>query len=219
MKQKFSIKTKFAFKPFTEEFFKNVINGLYWNEAAGGDIPLNLIKESTFFLPYLPHCVNEDLVKSEFPDPLKLNEYLNNYLNDLLCAFRKTHSTQYVLTSLIQTLEIGLDNSGLVGTILMDLSKAYDCLPCDLLIAKVEAYGLDKPSLNLGNGYLRLRKKMKKLALRIMTGLMLLPQGFILGPLLFSNFINDIFLFIKKYHTHANLLTITYCSLVKIISH
>ena len=73
MKQKYSIKRKFAFKPFTEEVFKNIINGFFWNEAAGGDIPLNLIKESTFILPYLAHCVNEDLVKSEFPDPLKLS--------------------------------------------------------------------------------------------------------------------------------------------------
>ena len=198
---------------------KIIHHDLSSKEAAGGDISLNLMKENTFFLPYLAHCVNEDLMKSEFLDPLKLNEYLNNYLNDLLCAFCAFHSTQYVLTRLIQTLKIGLDNSGLVGTILMDLSKAYDCLPCDLLIAKVEAYGLDKPSLNLVNGYLRLRKNMKKLALRIMTGLMLLPQGFILGPLLFNNFINNIFLFLKKYHIYANFLTITYCSLVKIIFH
>ena len=97
------------------------------NEAAGGDVSLKPIKKSTFFLPHLEHCVNEDLVKSE-------------------------HSTQYVLTRLIQTLKIGLDNSGLVGTILTDLSKAYDCLPHDLLIAKLEAYGLDKPSLYLVNG-------------------------------------------------------------------
>ena len=71
LKQRFSIKIN-AFKPYTKKFFKNIINDLSWNEAAGGDIPLNLIKESTFILPYLAHCVNEDLVKSEFPDPLKL---------------------------------------------------------------------------------------------------------------------------------------------------
>ena len=52
---------------------------------------------------------------------------------------------------LIQSWKKELDNSGLVGTILMDLFKAYDCLPPDLLIAKLEAYGLDKPSLNLVN--------------------------------------------------------------------
>ena len=122
------------------------------NEAVGGDIPLNLIKRSTFFLPYLAHCVNEDLVKSKFPDPLKLYEYLNNYLNDLLCGFCKAHSTQYVLTRLIQSLEKGLNNSGLVETILMDLSKANSHLSHDLLIAKLEACELDKPSLDLVNG-------------------------------------------------------------------
>ena len=52
LKQIFSIK-KIAFKPYTEEFFKNIINDLSWNEADGGDIPINLIKESTFILPYL----------------------------------------------------------------------------------------------------------------------------------------------------------------------
>ena len=62
---------------------------------------------------------------------------------------------------LIQSLKRGLDNSGLVGTILMDLSKAYACLPHDLLISKLETYGLDKPSLNLVNGYIRFGNKEK----------------------------------------------------------
>ena len=44
----------------------------------------------------------------------------------------------------------------------MDLSNAYDYLPHDLLIAKLEPYGLDKPSLNLVNGYLRFWKQRKK---------------------------------------------------------
>ena len=78
------------------------------------------------------------------------------------------------LPRLILSLKKGLDNSGLVGTILVDFSKAYDCLLHDLLIAKLEAYGLDKPSLNLVNGYLRFGKQRKKMALRIVTGLMLL---------------------------------------------
>ena len=49
LEQKFSIKRKFAFKPFTEEFFKNTLNNLSRNEAAGGDISLNLIKEFTVY--------------------------------------------------------------------------------------------------------------------------------------------------------------------------
>ena len=55
----------------------------------------------------------------------------------------------------------------------MDLSKACDCLPHDFLIAKLEAYGLDKPSLNLVNGYLRFRKQRKKIG-SSHSGLMLL---------------------------------------------
>ena len=52
----------------------------------------------------------------------------------------------------MHSLKTGLDNLGLVGTTLMDLSKAYGCLPHDLLIAKLDAYDLGKPSLNLVNG-------------------------------------------------------------------
>ena len=58
----------------------------------------------------------------------------------------------------------------------------------------------------------------KKLTLRIVTGPTLLPQRFILGLLLFNNFINDIFVFIKKSHIYANLVTITHCLFVETIS-
>ena len=67
------------------------------------------------------------------------------------------------MSRLITSLEKGLDNSGLVGTILIDHSKAYNSLPHDHLIVKLETYGLDKPSLNLINGYLHFRKQKKKI--------------------------------------------------------
>ena len=84
----------------------------------------------------------------------QFNEYLEQYLNSLLCGFRKAHSTQYALFRLPQEWQNELDKSGFVGTILMDLSKAYDCLPHDLLIAKFEAYGIGKSGLNLLLNYL-----------------------------------------------------------------
>ena len=71
---------------------------------------------------------------------------MDTFLNKLLYGFRKARSTQHALFKLLQRWQNELDNSGLVGTILMDLSKAYDCFPHDLIIAKFEAYGLRCPS-------------------------------------------------------------------------
>ena len=77
-------------------------------------------------------------------------------------GFRKTHSTRYALFRLIQKRQAQLDSGGYVGTILMDLSKAHDCLSHDLLIAKLEAYRLDVGSLNFLLDYLSLRKHRTK---------------------------------------------------------
>ena len=68
-------------------------------------------------------------------------EYLENFLSELLCGFRKAHSTQNALFRLIQKWQAELGAGGYVGTTLIGLSKAYDYLSHDLLIAKLEAYG------------------------------------------------------------------------------
>ena len=56
-----------------------------------------------------------------------------------------------------------LDSGGFIGTILMDLAKANGCLPQDLLIAKLEAYGLRNGSLHLLLDYLSFRKQRSKI--------------------------------------------------------
>ena len=80
-------------------------------------------------------------------------------MNQLLCGFRKAYSTQPALFRLIQSWQKELDESEFVRTILMDLSKAYDCLPPDLMVAKLEAYGISKESLQLISDYPSYRKQ------------------------------------------------------------
>ena len=55
--------------------------------------------------------------------------------------------TNHVLLRLIQQWKSGLDNKNFVEAVLMDLSKTFDCIPHDLLIAKLHAYGFSENSL------------------------------------------------------------------------
>ena len=130
----------------------------------------------------------------------QLYEYIVLFLNQLLCGFRKAHSTQHALFRLLQKWQKELDSVGFIGTVLTDLLKAYDCLPHDLLIAKLEAYDLGNGSLNLLLDYLSFRKQRTKVGSayskwsNIRCGI---PQGLILGPLSLIIFINDIFMIIE----------------------
>ena len=91
-------------------------------------------------------------VVSKIFETIMLNQisfYTDKFLSPFLCGYRKGYNAQHALLSLLDKWHVSLDNKGFGGALLMDLSKAFDTLNHDLLIAKLHAYGFDKNALKL----------------------------------------------------------------------
>ena len=79
----------------------------------------------------------------------QLYPFFEGCFSELLCSFKKGHSTQHGLLRLLNLWKRGLDDSNITGTLFTDLSKAYNCLPPvpELLISKLAPYVVKRSSL------------------------------------------------------------------------
>ena len=101
---------------------------------------------------------------------------------------------------MLEIWKLSIDNTGFSGGVLMDLSKAFDTINHPLLLPKFHAYGFSKQALGVICGNLSNRKQRIKInnVFSYWKDLILgLPQGLVLGRLLFNIYLYNLFFFLK----------------------
>ena len=124
-------------------------------------------------------------------------EYFNqfNLLSEQQYGFRKQHSTEYAAIKLLYHVSKEMEAGKTPTTVYIDLSKAFDTLTFAVLLYKLKYYGVTDTAFDLLKSHLTNRKQyvvFDSCQSDYVEIYNVLPQGFILGPLFFSIYINDL---------------------------
>ena len=95
-----------------------------------------------------------------------VSNYFENIFSKFQCSFSQGLSEQYCLISMIEKWRKSVDKGKTFASLLTDLSKAFDCFPHDLIIAKLNAYGFGLSAIRLMQSYLSNKKQRTKINIK-----------------------------------------------------
>ena len=146
---------------FSHFVYHNFNNSLFSSNLKVADIlPTHKRKDKSGIENYRPISILPTLSKIyERCMYGQMYKYFDQVLSKYQCGFRQGYNTQHCLLMMVEKGKEVLDEGGLGGPLLTDLSKAFDCIKHDLLIAKLAAYGFDSHSLSFVFSYLKERKQ------------------------------------------------------------
>ena len=125
---------------------------------------------------------------------------MQDKLSKHVTGFQKSHGIQHSLITMLEKRKSALDKGENICVLFMDLSKAFDTINHDLLLAKLKAYGFSINALDLMCSYLKNQKQWVQISTNFISAKKIhagVPEGSIDGPILFHLFINDSVLFLS----------------------